>query len=200
MLDLLTEIVDELDWHPRELVLTHFDQLQLAVSVSQSQQTYDRGILFWEKGWISNNGSKRMHFQPSGVSQMFAGRQSATNWATAGRTLLALTSKEDFPTESAYLNLSSYPSFFPSWCSPRRIFWWRADGGRFGHLIKCLIECESKQCSPDTHLAYGGRFGIFLKYSYKQKTIDHRQNLSGAREHMEILIESVKILYWRPSL
>ena len=46
MLDLLTEIVDELDWHPRELVLTHFDQLQLAVSVSQSQQTYDRGILF----------------------------------------------------------------------------------------------------------------------------------------------------------
>ena len=44
MLDLLTEIVDELDWHPRELVLTHFDQLQLDVSVSQSQQIYNRGI------------------------------------------------------------------------------------------------------------------------------------------------------------
>ena len=86
------------------------------------------------------------------------------------------------------------------WCSPRRIFWWRAHGGRFGHLIKCLIECESKQCSPDTHLAHGGRFGIFLKYSYKQKTIDHRQNLSGAGERMESLIGSVKILYWRPSL
>ena len=44
MLDLLTEIVDELDRHPRELVLTHFDQLQLPVSVSQSRQIYDRGI------------------------------------------------------------------------------------------------------------------------------------------------------------
>ena len=74
----------------------------------------------------------------------------------------------------------------------------RAHGGRFGHLIKCLIEGESKQCSPDpdTHKAYGGRFGIFLKYSYKQKTIDLRQNLSGAGEHMEVLIGSVKILYF----
>ena len=44
MLDLLTEIVDELDRHLRELVLTHFDQLRLVVSVSQSQQIYDRGI------------------------------------------------------------------------------------------------------------------------------------------------------------
>ena len=32
MLNLLTEIVDELDRHPRELVLTHSDQLQLDVS------------------------------------------------------------------------------------------------------------------------------------------------------------------------
>ena len=81
-----------------------------------------------------------------------------------------------------------------NWNAPRRIFRLRAHGGRFGHLIKCLVECESKQCSPVTHLAHGGMFGIFLKYSYNQKTIDHRQNLSGAGERMETLIGSVKML------